>query len=590
MTRLCYRILTWVFVLFVFAATRALAQPANLRITEVDPTGDQAEVKNVGGAFNNAAIRFFCHRFNYISVVGPQNFNANEVKVFGVTGLNNTDADLWLYRNSGFALSSSIIHGVKYGPQPNVGRTGVAVNKGIWPSTTSFAPAPLAGTTLAWDGFGVDPKDWYIDATPSMGVDDPATVPGTVAAGLAFPTGTQDFEGMQLGDQVVAITDWVVVNTSTTPGIFTVRAVNDVNGSKTARGSSTQWLRIRDQEAADEQNLFYSNTITSPDDRSYVWTFFVNLEQTPPVGKRPSITIQHVDGAFTNAWGIRLNPSAVALFVAVAGGPPAGTTLYSIGGNMGIGDWVKIELAVDFTNNEVSACANDGTAVTLPINPGASFDKTQFRICYRGEGNGNVMTLLLDDVSVLDPDVPVFFNSLAAEALDNSVRLVWDVYADEPIAGFRVYRRQGSAGLSAINSRLLDPSAREFVDRGLEFGATYQYVVGAVKPDGTEIRSLGTTGSTPALRLTLAQNAPNPFKPATVIEYTLPTATSVTLSVYDVQGKHVVTLDRGGRAQGTHVARWDGRDTDGRLVSGGIYFYKLQAGKQVLTRKMVLLR
>jgi flagellar hook assembly protein FlgD len=97
--------------------------------------------------------------------------------------------------------------------------------------------------------------------------------------------------------------------------------------------------------------------------------------------------------------------------------------------------------------------------------------------------------------------------------------------------------------------------------------------------------------STPAMPLTLRQNHPNPFNPSTTIEYYLPEAAVVTLDVYSADGKLVARLARGERQErGTHTVCWSGLDGQGSAVSSGVYFYRLQAGKETLSRKMVLMR
>jgi hypothetical protein len=88
----------------------------------------------------------------------------------------------------------------------------------------------------------------------------------------------------------------------------------------------------------------------------------------------------------------------------------------------------------------------------------------------------------------------------------------------------------------------------------------------------------------------LFANYPNPFNPETVIEYALDWPAPVTLTVYDVLGRHVRTLERTNHAPGRYRARWDGTDASGRLVASGVYFYQLRAGALVQTRKMLLVR
>jgi len=91
----------------------------------------------------------------------------------------------------------------------------------------------------------------------------------------------------------------------------------------------------------------------------------------------------------------------------------------------------------------------------------------------------------------------------------------------------------------------------------------------------------------------LAQNRPNPFNPATHIDYGIPAdagTVAVRLDIFDVNGRRVRALVRGLQGPGTHAALWDGRNDSGHKVQSGVYFYRLQAGDQTLTRKMMLVK
>jgi hypothetical protein len=94
----------------------------------------------------------------------------------------------------------------------------------------------------------------------------------------------------------------------------------------------------------------------------------------------------------------------------------------------------------------------------------------------------------------------------------------------------------------------------------------------------------------PALRTQLLQNHPNPFNPSTDIEFTMERAGPARVTVYDVDGKLVRMLFDGPAVLGSNHAVWDGRDTKGNVVGSGVYFYRLQAGDVVETRKMMLLK
>ena len=109
--------------------------------------------------------------------------------------------------------------------------------------------------------------------------------------------------------------------------------------------------------------------------------------------------------------------------------------------------------------------------------------------------------------------------------------------------------------------------------------------------DGQQIEvALASTGVELPIGFALMQNYPNPFNPETNLEFALPYATHVTLTVYNVLGQAVVTLVNDELPAGTHGIQWGGTDQQGQAVASGIYLYRLQAGTETMTRKMMLLK
>jgi Secretion system C-terminal sorting domain len=93
-------------------------------------------------------------------------------------------------------------------------------------------------------------------------------------------------------------------------------------------------------------------------------------------------------------------------------------------------------------------------------------------------------------------------------------------------------------------------------------------------------------------KFNLVQNYPNPFNPSTTIRYTIPNVTlsgvegsRVQLKVYDILGNEIATLVNEEKPAGSYEVNFNASQ-----LSSGIYFYKLQAGSFVETKKMMLLK
>jgi len=92
------------------------------------------------------------------------------------------------------------------------------------------------------------------------------------------------------------------------------------------------------------------------------------------------------------------------------------------------------------------------------------------------------------------------------------------------------------------------------------------------------------------LRYSLSQNYPNPFNSSTTIDYTIPRPAKVRLDIFNVLGQHVKTLLSESGLAGERTAMWHGDDSNGQPVATGVYFYRLQAGDFIETKKMLLLK
>lgn len=163
----------------------------------------------------------------------------------------------------------------------------------------------------------------------------------------------------------------------------------------------------------------------------------------------------------------------------------------------------------------------------------------------------------------------------------------------DELTGFHIYRD---------GSLLTDAWADTFYLDTPAASGVYEYWLTAVYAGGLSDTSGHVTvdyisandphpdGAIPG-QFALFQNSPNPFNPATEIRFDLPLSTPVELTVYNVLGQTAVTkLIDTILPAGTHHVMWNGRDSQGRQLSTGLYVYRLKAGSFIQSRKMILLR
>ncbi|MCK4965507.1 T9SS type A sorting domain-containing protein, partial [bacterium] len=88
----------------------------------------------------------------------------------------------------------------------------------------------------------------------------------------------------------------------------------------------------------------------------------------------------------------------------------------------------------------------------------------------------------------------------------------------------------------------------------------------------------------------LYNNYPNPFNPNTTIKYTTLRSGNVEIHIYDVSGNYICTLEDRYLSAGTYEVQWDGRNSNGLLLSSGVYFYQVKSGNSNIVKKMQLIK
>jgi len=187
--------------------------------------------------------------------------------------------------------------------------------------------------------------------------------------------------------------------------------------------------------------------------------------------------------------------------------------------------------------------------------------------------------------------VDVAITSIFAELREDAVLLSWSVSAPGSFEGFNVYRSPDTEdAFERINAALLPASGTaSYTDETAEPGQSYRYRVGAASGD-SEWYSVEVSISLPPKPLALHQNYPNPFNPSTSIAFYLPKRTQVRLGIFDVRGALVRMLLDEVQGVGNHIAHWNGSNGAGVPVASGVYYYRIEADKKIITKKLVIVR
>ncbi len=189
-----------------------------------------------------------------------------------------------------------------------------------------------------------------------------------------------------------------------------------------------------------------------------------------------------------------------------------------------------------------------------------------------------------------DNPLPVELESFTSSVSGNNVTLSWITSSETNNAGFKVERESEGVwkevGFVAGNGTVTGSSSYSYTDKNLHSGA-YMYRLKQTDYNGNyEYYTLqGVVSVGAPEKYLLAQNYPNPFNPSTTILYGIPEAGFVSLKVYDMNGKEMMKLVEMNLDAGFYTAKLNASN-----LPSGMYFYKLESGKFVTTKKMILMK
>ncbi len=139
--------------------------------------------------------------------------------------------------------------------------------------------------------------------------------------------------------------------------------------------------------------------------------------------------------------------------------------------------------------------------------------------------------------------------------------------------------RSDTALHNATYSSITDPKYAWIVDIG-SLSVAFLNSVTSVKPVSEVVPGA----------FALGQNYPNPFNPTTTLEYSIPVRSNVEIAIFNILGQQVATVVNDMHDAGAHRATWNGKDSFGKPVASGIYFYQMRAGSFEQVKKMMLMK
>ncbi|MBP9581827.1 MAG: T9SS type A sorting domain-containing protein [Ignavibacterium sp.] len=234
--------------------------------------------------------------------------------------------------------------------------------------------------------------------------------------------------------------------------------------------------------------------------------------------------------------------------------------------------------------------------------------------CISFDSLDNVYVGSYNGIYLLNKPIPVELLSFSSSVVDDDVTLNWATATETNNSGFKIERKSPSPtpslregtfddweSIGFVNGygTTTEPQTYSFIDKNLSAGK-YQYRLKQIDFDGTfEYSNIVEAEIFTPARFSLEQNFPNPFNPSTKIKYTIPNVTlsgalptgrqvegsRVVLRVFDVLGNEVATLVNEEKPAGNYEVQFNAT-----TLSTGVYFYTLQAGSFIQTKKMTILK
>lgn len=259
-------------------------------------------------------------------------------------------------------------------------------------------------------------------------------------------------------------------------------------------------------------------------------------------------------------------------------------------------------------NSDVGTVQGVGLISITSTNDAVSLKVKNVGITHNITVNSACINLYRMTETAHDGSLPVELIAFSGKSINTSVVLNWETASEIANLGFIIERRQPAEEWIEIASYKTDEGLRgqgsvthntsySFSDQAVIPGQTYQYRLGDVDYSGklkyhqeilVTVSAIEDTEHPQTFILRPAY--PNPFNPATRIQYELLKEAEISVTIYDILGKQITTLVNQWQEPGYKQVSWDGTDWTGNQVGAGIYLYRIDAGNYSKTGKLILIK
>ncbi len=198
----------------------------------------------------------------------------------------------------------------------------------------------------------------------------------------------------------------------------------------------------------------------------------------------------------------------------------------------------------------------------------------------------------------VDNLAPIAPLALVAQRIGNYVHLKWNRVRVPDLHNYTVYRKT-SSGVTPVPQNFLSDAVDTVLTDTTPPASSAYYIVtatdvhdnqGAASNEAAVGAATGAGNLPPITSLLVLQNRPNPFTASSTFDIGLPSASKVSLEVFDVAGRRVASRSLGSKPAGWQSISIDAIGDDRKPLASGVYFYRIRAAGQTQTRKMVIAR